>query len=116
MDSTAAMAGPGQAAAAPPPATADQGAPPGRPPAERLSAAVQQQLNLESVKARAVGLYKAISRILEDFDMYSRTTASPKWCIDAFSLCFFFLSKFFVFWGIWQYISSLMMLTGILTC
>ncbi|KAJ3688769.1 hypothetical protein LUZ61_017933 [Rhynchospora tenuis] len=78
MDSTAAMAGPSQAAAAPP-ATGEQGAAPGRPPVERLSSQVQQQLNLESVKARAVGLFKAISRILEDFDLYSRTNASPKW-------------------------------------
>ncbi|XP_078161991.1 mediator subunit 8 isoform X1 [Carex rostrata] len=59
--------------------TAVSAAAPGAAAAERLSAGVQQQLNLESVKARAVGLFKAISRILEDFDMYSRTNASPKW-------------------------------------
>lgn len=75
--------------AAPPPAASEQGVLPGRPAAERLSAAVQQQLNLESVKARAVGLYKAISRILEDFDRYSRTNASPKWSV----LSAFFLSR-----------------------
>jgi hypothetical protein len=42
---------------------------------------VQQQLNLEGMRARAVGLYKAISRILEDFDVIARTnpSASPKW-------------------------------------
>ncbi|KAF0921923.1 hypothetical protein E2562_020531 [Oryza meyeriana var. granulata] len=49
--------------------------------AERLSAGVQQQLNLEGMRARAVGLYKAISRILEDFDAIARTNpnATPKW-------------------------------------
>ncbi|XWS16614.1 hypothetical protein CRYUN_Cryun34aG0105100 [Craigia yunnanensis] len=41
--------------------------------AERLNQAVQQQLNLESLKTRA------ISRILEDFDAYSRTNTTPKW-------------------------------------
>ncbi|WVZ65843.1 hypothetical protein U9M48_015142 [Paspalum notatum var. saurae] len=51
------------------------------PRAERLSAGVQQQLNLEGMRARAVGLYKAIARILEDFEIIARTnpTASPKW-------------------------------------
>jgi hypothetical protein len=95
MNSTMATAG-SALAAAPPPATAEQGAPPGRPAAERLGAGLQQQLNLESVKARAVGLFKAISRILEDFDMYSRTTASPKWCIHTLSL-FLFLRIIIVF-------------------
>ncbi|CAN1804265.1 Mediator of RNA polymerase II transcription subunit 8 [Linum perenne] len=47
--------------------------------AERLNAALQQQLNLESVKMRAISLHKAISRILEDFDAYSRTNTTPKW-------------------------------------
>ncbi|XP_062108966.1 mediator of RNA polymerase II transcription subunit 8 isoform X2 [Humulus lupulus] len=46
---------------------------------ERLNDAVQQQLNLESVKTRASSLFKSISRILEDFDVYARTNTSPKW-------------------------------------
>lgn len=46
---------------------------------EGLNPAVQQQLNLESVKTRAVSLFKAISRILEDFDAIARTNAVPKW-------------------------------------
>ncbi|KAJ8646091.1 hypothetical protein MRB53_007839 [Persea americana] len=46
---------------------------------ERLSQGVQQQLNLESVKTRAVGLSKAISRILEDFDAIARSSSVPKW-------------------------------------
>ncbi|KAF8007634.1 hypothetical protein BT93_K1587 [Corymbia citriodora subsp. variegata] len=51
------------------------------PPAavERLNPAVQQQLHLEAVKIRAMSLFKAISRILEDFDAYARTNATPKW-------------------------------------
>lgn len=47
--------------------------------AERLNQAVQQQLNLESLKTRAISLFKAITRILEDFDAYSRTNTTPKW-------------------------------------
>ncbi|EEF48724.1 conserved hypothetical protein [Ricinus communis] len=47
--------------------------------AERLNPAVQQQLNLESVKTRAISLFKAISRILEEFDAYARSNANPKW-------------------------------------
>ncbi|KAJ6433177.1 hypothetical protein OIU84_020236 [Salix udensis] len=46
---------------------------------ERLNHAVQQQLNLESVKTRAIGLFKALTRILEDFDAYARTNTTPKW-------------------------------------
>ncbi|XP_055828766.1 mediator of RNA polymerase II transcription subunit 8 isoform X3 [Solanum dulcamara] len=46
---------------------------------EGLNPAVQQQLNLESVKTRAVSLFKAISRILEDFDAIARTNSVPKW-------------------------------------
>lgn len=46
---------------------------------ERLNQAVQQQLNLEQVKTRAISLFKAISRILEDFDAYGRTNTNPKW-------------------------------------
>ncbi|XVF23193.1 hypothetical protein REPUB_Repub13aG0016100 [Reevesia pubescens] len=47
--------------------------------AERLNQAVQQQLNLESLKTRAISLFKAISRILDDFDAYSRTNTTLKW-------------------------------------
>jgi hypothetical protein len=46
---------------------------------ERLNQAVLQQLNLEQVKTRAISLFKAISRILEDFDAYARTNTTPKW-------------------------------------
>lgn len=46
---------------------------------ERLNPAVQQQLNLESVKTRANSLFKAVSRILEDFDLLARTNSVPKW-------------------------------------
>jgi hypothetical protein len=51
------------------------------PRVERLNSEVQNQLNLEGMRARAVGLYKAISRILEDFDAIARANpnASPKW-------------------------------------
>lgn len=49
------------------------------PAQERLNHAVQQQLNLEQVKTRALSLFKAISRILEDFDAYARTNSTPKW-------------------------------------
>ncbi|KAH6831714.1 mediator subunit 8 [Perilla frutescens var. hirtella] len=53
-----------------------------QPPAkvvERLNPALQQQLNLDSVKTRAISLFKAISRILEDLDAIARTNAAPKW-------------------------------------
>ncbi|KAI3758529.1 hypothetical protein L6452_06094 [Arctium lappa] len=56
-----------------------------QPPAkvvERLNPVVQQQLNLESVKTRAINLFKAISRILEDFDLIARTNSVPK-CKDS---------------------------------
>ncbi|CDO97739.1 unnamed protein product [Coffea canephora] len=46
---------------------------------ERLNPAVQQQLNLDSVRTRAISLFKAISRILDDFDAIARTNAVPKW-------------------------------------
>lgn len=46
---------------------------------EKLNQAVQQQLNLEQVKTRAISLFKAITRILEDFHAYSRTNTTPKW-------------------------------------
>uniref|UniRef100_A0A453LME4 Mediator of RNA polymerase II transcription subunit 8 n=1 Tax=Aegilops tauschii subsp. strangulata TaxID=200361 RepID=A0A453LME4_AEGTS len=54
---------------------------PAPPRAERLNGEVQSQLNLEGMRARAVGLYKAISRILEDFDAIARVnpSGSPKW-------------------------------------
>ncbi|KAJ7952066.1 mediator of RNA polymerase II transcription subunit 8-like [Quillaja saponaria] len=46
-------------------------------PVERLNQAVQQQLNLEAVKTRAVSLFKAISSFLEDFDAYACTNTYP---------------------------------------
>lgn len=46
---------------------------------ERLNQAVQQQLNLDSVKTRAISLFKAISRILDEIDLLARTNAVPKW-------------------------------------
>uniref|UniRef100_A0A2P2JKY6 Uncharacterized protein MANES_06G177300 n=1 Tax=Rhizophora mucronata TaxID=61149 RepID=A0A2P2JKY6_RHIMU len=52
---------------------------PPQPVVERLNPVLQQQLNLESVKTRAISLLKAISRILEDFDAYARTNTTPKW-------------------------------------
>lgn len=52
---------------------------------DRLNPALQQQLNLDSVKTRAISLFKAISRILEDFDAISRTNASPKWYSNTLS-------------------------------
>lgn len=59
---------------------------------ERLNPALQQQLNLESVKTRAISLFKAISRILEDLDVIARTGAVPKWLLYLIStLCFSFL-------------------------
>lgn len=63
---------------------------------ERLNPALQQQLNLESVKTRAISLFKAISRILEDLDIISRTNAVPKWLLY-FTLplyCPFFFQNF----------------------
>lgn len=56
--------------------------------AERLNQAVQQQLNLEAVKTRATTLFKAISRILEDFDVYGRTNTTPKWSTFIFRIVF----------------------------
>ena len=53
---------------------------------ERLNDAVQQQLNLDSVKTRAMSLFKAISRILEDFDAYARTNTTPKWSVFSHSI------------------------------
>ncbi|KAL8043636.1 hypothetical protein ABFX02_09G128035 [Erythranthe guttata] len=57
----------------------DQQPPPPPKVVERLNPAVQQQLNLDSVKTRAISLFKAISRILEEFDVIARTNAVPKW-------------------------------------
>ncbi|KAL2243107.1 UNVERIFIED_CONTAM: Mediator of RNA polymerase II transcription subunit 8 [Sesamum indicum] len=57
----------------------DQQQPPPPRVVERLNPALQQQLNLDSVKTRAISLFKAISRILEDFDTIARTNAVPKW-------------------------------------
>lgn len=57
--------------------------------AERLNQAVQQQLNLEALKNRATTLFKAISRILEDFDVYGRTNTTPKWSTFIFRIVSF---------------------------
>ncbi|XP_071724634.1 mediator of RNA polymerase II transcription subunit 8 [Rutidosis leptorrhynchoides] len=46
---------------------------------ERLNQALQQQLNLESLKTRAISLFRAITRIIDDFDAYGRTNTTPKW-------------------------------------
>lgn len=46
---------------------------------ERLNTAVQQQLNLDSVKTRAISLLKAISRILDELHLISSTNSLPKW-------------------------------------
>lgn len=46
---------------------------------EGLNQAVQQQLNLDSVKTRAISLFKAISRILDEIDLLARSNAVPKW-------------------------------------
>ncbi|KAK4790929.1 hypothetical protein SAY86_031342 [Trapa natans] len=62
-----------------PPQLQQQPVPPQQPVVEALNPAVQQQLNLEHVKIRATSLFKAISRILEDFDAYARTNTTPKW-------------------------------------
>lgn len=61
-----------------------QQAPPARA-IEPLNQALQQQLNLELVKTRALSLIKAISRILEDFDAMARANATPKWYFNTFS-------------------------------
>jgi hypothetical protein len=81
MDAAAAALGAAQSSGAPPPTGAAGEQQQAVPRVERLNAGVQQQLNLEGMRARAVGLYKAISRILEDFDVIARTnpSASPKW-------------------------------------
>uniref|UniRef100_A0A7N0RGJ1 Mediator of RNA polymerase II transcription subunit 8 n=1 Tax=Kalanchoe fedtschenkoi TaxID=63787 RepID=A0A7N0RGJ1_KALFE len=58
---------------------AQQQQPQPQPQVERLNEALQQQLNLEQVKTRAVSLFKAISRILEIIDVTARANAVPKW-------------------------------------
>lgn len=60
--------------------------PPPNTVAERLNPALQQQLYLESIKTRAISLFKAISRILEDFDAYARANSTPKWFSFFFTL------------------------------
>jgi hypothetical protein len=57
---------------------------------EKLNLALQQQLNLEAVKTRAISLFKAITRILEDFDAYARTNTTPKWSFPRSSFFFFY--------------------------
>ncbi|KAK6915191.1 hypothetical protein RJ641_020308, partial [Dillenia turbinata] len=56
-----------------------QSQPQPQPQVERLNPALQQQLNLESVRTRAISLYKAISRIREEIDAIARTNSVPKW-------------------------------------
>lgn len=76
-------------------------APPPQKVVERLNQAVQQQLNLDSVKTRAISLFKAISRILDEIDLLARSNAVPKWY--AFS-CFSFVSyrMFYYIVGPWM--------------
>ena len=69
-----------------------QGQPP--PVAEKLNPELVQLLNLESVKTRADSLFKAISRILEDFDAYGRTNTSPKWFVLGGVLSLFLVCLF----------------------
>ncbi|KAK4479228.1 hypothetical protein RD792_014739 [Penstemon davidsonii] len=57
----------------------DQQPPPQARAVERLNPQVQQQLNLELVKTRAISLFKAITRILEELGGLARTNAVPKW-------------------------------------
>ncbi|XP_031495206.1 mediator of RNA polymerase II transcription subunit 8 isoform X2 [Nymphaea colorata] len=52
---------------------------PAQPKPEKLNQALQQQLNLDSLRTRALGLFKTVSRVLEDFDAMARANASPKW-------------------------------------
>ncbi|GFZ04402.1 mediator subunit 8 [Actinidia rufa] len=46
---------------------------------ERLNSAVQQQLYLDSVKTRAISLFKAITRIIDDMDALARSNSVAKW-------------------------------------
>ncbi|KAJ1392108.1 Tetratricopeptide-like helical domain superfamily [Sesbania bispinosa] len=52
----------------------------------RLNQVVQQQLNLEQVKTRAISLFKTISRILEDFDAYARTNTKLQDILSHYSM------------------------------
>lgn len=76
----------------------DQQPPPAEKVVERLNPALQQQLNLDSVKTRAISLFKAISRILEDLDAIARTNSAPKWFGRATSVAIEHF--FFIFSGI----------------
>ncbi|VVB03932.1 unnamed protein product [Arabis nemorensis] len=49
------------------------------PVAEKLHPDIVEVLNLKSVKTRAVSLFNAISRIIEEFDAHARTNTTPKW-------------------------------------
>ncbi|XP_019102151.1 PREDICTED: mediator of RNA polymerase II transcription subunit 8-like [Camelina sativa] len=60
-------------------ATTTQPQQPPPPVVEKLNPKLEKELNLESLKTRALSLFKAISRILEDFDAYGRTNTTPKW-------------------------------------
>ncbi|XP_010425090.1 PREDICTED: mediator of RNA polymerase II transcription subunit 8 isoform X2 [Camelina sativa] len=60
-------------------ATTQPQQPPPPPVVEKLNPKLEKELNLESLKTRALSLFKAISRILEDFDAYGRTNTTPKW-------------------------------------
>ncbi|KAL9254837.1 Mediator of RNA polymerase II transcription subunit 8-like protein [Drosera capensis] len=55
-----------------------QNQPPQKTGGERLNAEIQSELNLESVRTRAISLYKAISRIIEEVDGLARSNSSPK--------------------------------------
>jgi len=48
-------------------------------PVEPLNPAVQQQLNLQPLKTRTLGLQKAIERIIEDIYANVITNSVPKW-------------------------------------
>ncbi|XP_052181396.1 mediator of RNA polymerase II transcription subunit 8 isoform X2 [Diospyros lotus] len=61
-----------------PGAPGDQSQPPNKA-VERLNPAVQQELNLDSIKTRVVSLQKAIERILQEIDANTRTNSVPKW-------------------------------------
>ncbi|GAB2220932.1 hypothetical protein Droror1_Dr00012091 [Drosera rotundifolia] len=56
-----------------------QNQPPQKTGGERLNAEIQSELNLESVRTRAISLYKAISRIIEEVDGLARSNSCPKW-------------------------------------
>ncbi|GMH22008.1 hypothetical protein Nepgr_023851 [Nepenthes gracilis] len=66
-------------------ATQDQPQPPQRPQrmgqkvVEKPNPTVQWELCFDSSKTRAIGLYKAISRLLEEFDVVARSNSVSKW-------------------------------------